>query len=366
MPNFREDSAENRALQLQYAYGVDKPNLGRTPRSLSERVTRVQTTASTDEYDPKPQESLLEKPEKNKLQYPFSQGKFSELRYPNSEILKDQDYLKIDVLEYKPSGLPTQRDVLKKGLPRANDKYGIKDSLGSILLPIPQNITDTNSTGWGDDSISAAGAYAIGIYDTVAKDDNFFEGLFNAFKQAGSDLSDIAVSGDVKNAANAFFGSQAANLVPGTRTSFGGVLARSFGQIINPNTELLFNGIKLRSFNFTFNLAPRDKPEADKIKNIVRILKTNMAANRRGELSGIFLKSPNVFQLNYMKGGIPHPHLNKFFVAALTNMQVNYTGSGVYATYQDGMPVHMTMTLSFQELSPIYADDQSSAGGMGY
>ena len=37
--DFREDSKENAALQLQYAYGVDKPNVGRTPESLSNRVT---------------------------------------------------------------------------------------------------------------------------------------------------------------------------------------------------------------------------------------------------------------------------------------------------------------------------------------
>ena len=47
-------------------------------------------------------------------------------------------------------------------------------------------------------------------------------------------------------------------------------------------------------------------------------------------------------------------------------MQVNYTGSGTYATYNDGAPVHMIMTLSFQELSPVYAEEQREAGGTGY
>ena len=38
-------------------------------------------------------------------------------------------------------------------------------------------------------------------------------------------------------------------------------------------------------------------------------------------------------------------------------MTVNYTGDGVYATYDNGTPVSMIMTLNFQELTPVYAED---------
>ena len=202
----------------------------------------------------------------------------------------------------------------------------------------------------------------MGATSDVITNEKFFEGIFNAIKTAGGDVVDLAKDGGTQNAVNSAFGAAAANLF-GANTSAAGVLARSSGQILNPNTELLFNGVKLRSFNFTFNLAPRNQDEAKDIKQIVKIFKTNMAPNTgsgTGGLKGLFLKSPNVFQLQYMKGGQPHPYLNKFVVAALTNMQVNYTGSGTYMTYRDGMPVHMIMTLSFQELSPIYAEDQEN------
>jgi hypothetical protein len=45
------------------------------------------------------------------------------------------------------------------------------------------------------------------------------------------------------------------------------------------------------------------------------------------------------------------------------NITVNYTGSGTYATYSDATPVHMTMTLTFQELTPIYAEDYETGTG---
>ena len=295
-------------------------------------------------------------------------SKFPLLRYPKFDIYEDTDYLKIDVMRYVPLGFTPGKDVLK-GLRKSKDQYKGKDALGSILLPIPQSISDTNSTGWGQDSINAAAAYAMGVTSDVITSDNFVKGILDAIKQAGVDIGNLAQDGSTRDAINAGFGAAAANLFGGN-TSFEGVLARSSGQILNPNTELLFNGVKLRSFNFTFALAPRNKDEATDIKKIIKILKTNMAptTNSGGSpVTGLFLKSPNVFQLTYMKGAKEHPHLNKFIIAALTNMQVNYSASGTYATYDDGMPVYMTMTLSFQELSPIYAEDHAAlTGGVGF
>jgi hypothetical protein len=84
---------------------------------------------------------------------------------------------------------------------------------------------------------------------------------------------------------------------------------------------------------------------------------------------GIFLKSPDVFQLNYLKDGRNHPFLNKFKICALTGMQVNYTNSGTYSSYADGTPVNIRMNLTFKEINPIYHEDylqDKSGSGVGY
>ena len=50
-------------------------------------------------------------------------------------------------------------------------------------------------------------------------------------------------------------------------------------------------------------------------------------------------------------------------------MNVIYTASGTYATYQDSTPVHLQMTLTFKELNPIYGEDynkEEGLGGVGY
>ena len=79
--------------------------------------------------------------------------------------------------------------------------------------------------------------------------------------------------------------------------------------------------------------------------------------------AGLFIKSPSVFKLQYMSGGKPHPYLNRFKICALQGLSLNFTGSGTYATYSDGTPVNMNLSLNFQELTPIYFEDYGSAEG---
>ena len=129
----------------------------------------------------------------------------------------------------------------------------------------------------------------------------------------------------------------------------------------------LFDGIDLRqAFSFSYDIVPRSEKEAAVVKEIIKKFKIHGAA-KKGRVAegaaGLFLKAPEVFRIEYMSGGRPHPYLNRFKICALHNITVNYTGSGTYATYSDATPVHMTMTLTFQELTPIYAEDYETGPG---
>ena len=82
---------------------------------------------------------------------------------------------------------------------------------------------------------------------------------------------------------------------------------------------------------------------------------------------GLFIKSPDVFLLEYKKGSQKHPFLNSFKVCALTSMAVNYTGAGTWTTYSDSTPIKITVDLSFKELEPIYYEDYTNEKtGVGY
>ena len=154
----------------------------------------------------------------------------------------------------------------------------------------------------------------------------------------------------------------------GSNASVETILSRSTGQVLNPNLELLFNGVTLRNFDFSFDFAPRSAEEGEEVKQIIRLFKQHMSAKSKANFgSGLFIASPDIFQLTFKSGSSDHPFLFKFKPTALLGMSVDYNASGQYSTYKDGTPVHMSMVLRFKELNPIYAENYDEVRtGVGY
>ena len=242
-----------------------------------------------------------------------------------------------------------------------------------VELPAPQEINDSNSVTWGDDKLNALQLAGL----TLAQE-AIAGGSENAVEMAQSAMAILqrginipGLTQDTQNAIKASISGAAINAL-GANVSAGSILARSTGQILNSNLELLFQGVNLRTFPFTFTFSPRNSKEADVVKAIIKSLKASMApkaGDYNGSAQGIFLKSPDLFQLKYLHDGEDHPFLNTFKLCALTGMQVNYTNAGTYASYGDGTPVNIRMNLNFKEINPIYNEDYSSdeaGSGVGF
>jgi hypothetical protein len=252
-------------------------------------------------------------------------------------------------------------------------KTSFKSNTGTILLPMPSNIQDGNSVSYADDSLNGLTATAVqGVTEimnaSTAKE--FFSNT-GGFEK----LFQLAGGGDVKEALLRSLAAQAVNVFSGNVTA-DQILARQTGEIFNPNMELLFNGVTLRAFKFSFKMTPRNAKESQQIRLIIRSLKQNMAP--KSGTNDNFLSTPNIFELRYRQGNNDHDFLHKFKQCFLTDIAVNYTGENVYATYADGSPISYVMDLSFKEIAPIYASDYdekkdsngnvigSAPGGVGY
>ena len=239
-----------------------------------------------------------------------------------------------------------------------------------IELPIPQEVNDSNSVTWGEDRMNAIEIATLTVAQKAMKD-----GVGDIAQAAVTMLNEgVNVPGltpDSQSALRAAISGKAINAL-GSQVSPQSVVARSTGQILNNNLELLFSGVNLRSFPFSFTFSPRNPKESDVVKGIIRSLKMSMAAKAgefNGSAQGIFLKSPDLFQLDYLKDGKNHPFLNRFKLCALTGMSVNYTNAGTYASYNDGTPVNIRMNLTFKEINPIYHEDYAEAtsgAGVGF
>ena len=314
------------------------------------------------------------------------------LRYP-AELLTDHtDYLQIDIERYAEIGNTyisdtggSSRYVIgsasqnRAGRTRKLSRRPLINA-GTILLPIPAQLQDTNNVVYGEskmNGLAAAGVSAVG--DLMTK-----VGTSLADGKGIPDLSDFkddvsaklrsGLGGDTPTALNTAadvltkkLAAEAVNIF-GANVTVNQLLARGTGEILNPNMELLFSDVTIRNFRFSFKLTPRNAREAEQVKLIIRAFKRNMAPQAQGGVSGsgnFFLRAPNVFKLRYRSGANDHPFLNKFKQCFLTDMQTTYTGDGVYSTYEDGTPVSMQLDLSFKELQPIYDIDYDTKPGDG-
>jgi len=288
------------------------------------------------------------------------------LRYPLNRMEKEEnsDFLKISIIQYKKQINDIFSNRSSFNLQSAEERIGvIKKPIANILLPIPQSIQDSNGVKWGEDSLNPFASRGLGAVINMQSSKNFNELIETTRNEALNLATDVSNTG--RSLSNLFFGSKIVNALGGN-TSFQGLISRTTGQVLNPNLELLFNGVTLRSFSFDFDLSPRDQKEAAVITRIIRKFKQNMSAKggSTGSIEkGLFISSPNVFQIKYQTGTEDHKYLNQFKPMALLNMSVNYTGSGTYATYEDTSPVHYKMNLQFQELDPIYAEDYDTGKG---
>ena len=304
------------------------------------------------------------------------------LRYPFEALTEKTDYLQIDIIEYEPAGKSSgnernfigrpgnRRIPLRSRVPGGLSTQSLVNK-GTVLLQIPSQVQDGNSVAYGDSKMNTVvGAAVQGSIDIMEKGadklnteggikdklsafgDSVQTSVKNAIGASGLDVS-MAKSLITKKLASSVVGAFGGNV------SVNQILARQEGQIFNPNMELLFNGPTLRNFKFSFKMTPRSQEEAEQCKLIIRTFKMNMApkvTSGRGKQS-LFLNTPNVFQLRYKTGYRNHPFLHKFKQCFLTDISVNYTGEGVYATYENREPVSMIMDLTFKELEPIYDQD---------
>ena len=263
------------------------------------------------------------------------------LKYPDDLADTNQDVIKFQMLRYKPKKFNTK----SFGLQDPNRESVTEDQIiGNVILPIVGGIRDTNTVQFGSENMDPVKAeLALLSYSTTAQGgEGLTGGVSNLIKKITGNAE------DVKGAIAAGF----AGAASGTGAQ---LLTRATGAILNPNTELLFKGPGLRQFNFTFKLSARSEPESQQIIQIIRFFKQGMSPIRTP--SNLFLKTPHVFQIQYLHEGKKHPYLNKFKQSALQSFSVDYTPEGNYATFSDGKMVSYTITMQFQELDPVFNDD---------
>tara|TARA_B100001250_G_scaffold17801_1_gene15493 strand:+ start:140 stop:1405 length:1266 start_codon:yes stop_codon:yes gene_type:complete len=264
-----------------------------------------------------------------------------ELCYPVAMRSNLKDSVQINIIKHQPKSFEGLKTVAKPKGP----------TIGSVILPMPSAIADGNKTEWGAGTMTPAQMAASGVVKKILGGT-----ATDAVKQAQEAAEDF-MSSDGKKAMENFFTEQL--------TGAEDLLARTEGMVMNPNMELLFKGPGMRSFSFSWKMSPRDKKESIVIAKIIRTFKQSMAPQK--VVGALFLKAPNVYDITFRSGTQPNRFLPKIKTCGLTDCAVNYTPDGSFMAYDNDSMVALELTLSFQEMEPIYNNDMSTGyDSVGY
>ena len=304
------------------------------------------------------------------------------VRYPNDLIHDETDYIMFRFYEYVPPfGSEVERpkdnlydpdskkskdQVLNQTLGAYNSSvaFSAKEAEGykTIILYMPEDIGDAFSAGWQG---KAFGNISAGIISGTAGSDDFIDSLGKLKKTADGALNRLGTNAAAESI------TKLATSITGDTITTGDVFGSAKGVIRNPNTEVLFQNMNLRTFDHSFKMAPYNRTDEENIQTIIREFKRAMlpsysigdtdltlsTAPNSAEIDAAFIKVPKLVQVSYMRKGQQLKFLPRYKLCALTDVSVGYTPDNNYATFRNGGPVAYELKLNFLETKLIYSEE---------
>jgi hypothetical protein len=268
------------------------------------------------------------------------------------------------------------------------------DSLANISLYMPDSLNVDYSSNYSDVSLTKTLGAAGTLSSFISEMGGGAGIVASAGKGPANLMSDAAKTASAKNqltkAVEKIFGESA-----------GQIAGQSLNQIVNPQIQLVYQGIGLREFQLDFIFTPKSSYEAQMTKNIIDTLVYYSSPGYAGFNTNNqqqFLTPPQLFNVKFLftgKSGLENT-LTTVFNKALTNIgldfltsdqnrlsvnadhninnklfsigdcvlkdvQVDYAPNG-WAAFDDGHPVQTRVSLRFQEINIVTKDRLATEG----
>ena len=245
-----------------------------------------------------------------------------------------------------------------------------KHEIGSIYLNMPNSIALNEPAGWGSQELGMIGNITKG-------------GLKGSDTTAMQSLAGGAVghAGNLLAAAAGGIVGTVLSKIPGVSGMTGGILGMIGGNVIqsgaeaafsvkqNPYMEMMFSGIGFRQYKFDFIFRAKNKSEIITVGEIIKKFRQHSRPTWVGSSLGkSFMNYPQEFQIQFLtemrSNNSYEQNLNLPYLkpAVCTSVDTNFTPSNIWAAYDKGAPVAITLGLSFSETELVMADDVARDG----
>jgi len=262
--------------------------------------------------------------------------------------------------------------------------------LGSIYLNMPNGITFNEKANWSGSELGFMGRMSrdfISGGDTPGSTTGAAKGaaLGGAGAMVGAAIGAIPSLVTKLGLSGGMLGAGIGALAAGSPLQKGAEAALGVAQ--NPYMEMMFSGIGFRSFQFEFIMRPTS---TDEVKQVAEILKKFRTFTKptfvQGSLEKSFMDYPMEFQIEFLTSGgytdfareprrggnenagdfganyIPNPFVPKLKNCVCDNVSSNYTPQSIWAAHDEGVPVAVNLSLSFQETELVMAEDVYKKG----
>lgn len=227
----------------------------------------------------------------------------------------------------------------------------------SIILPLPQQLVDSYDINVAQADLGVTGAFATqffnnenGIIQNALEDAKNVGVNLSKSIEGGSSLAD-ALS-NISGAARYFSRNALDKIAPGL--SLASDVIR--GDAVNPHTTLNFDGVGLKQYQFSWQLAPRNEQESDQLRGIIEKIKSHILPEYRvvGGLNTVgnealdraLLKYPDLALIRL--NGVDQNHFMKFQPGMINNFTVDYTPQG-NVLVEGGKPAIVNISFTLQE-----------------
>lgn len=224
---------------------------------------------------------------------------------------------------------------------------------GYVRLPLPTQLSDGYSMNVNGVELGILGNVSGDLAETGNR-------MLSAGKSALDAFSGAYRSGNRQSITNMTMGAIAlapgiSDMMPGTvgkllgKTNLGAFAQAQAGVVRNPHITSIFEGVKLKSFEFTWRLSPKSEDEAKKMNSMLNYIKAFMHPAILKESGGFALDYPYIASLEFE--GLPTEITPTVGDSFITSMGINSTSGGGVAMFRNGQPIHVDLSLHFQEIN---------------
>lgn len=223
------------------------------------------------------------------------------------------------------------------------------ESIGVITLPLPSNLAETVTPLISGMNFGAFGGELFSTIDKVLASKDLKEG----FRTAKAEVKQMLNSQDLRKLAF--------RRIVGVTPEIRGAIDTITGSTPNPHLGLVFDGVDLRSFSFSWRVSPNSREESENLQKILGTIKRQSLPRRSKD--NYYLGYPSLVKIGLGGKLRTLQDYILFKHCLITSFVVDYAPNGSHAFFREtGLPTDYAFTLSLKETSIHVRDDYTTSG----